>query len=255
MEEVEKANKAAIESCHRFITLLSLPKDQIQNQNLMVEAEESVFHFKRVVSLLSHARVRKSRNFRSNLPQNIFLDSPNCTTILSPKPLQILLPDEQNQPFKFPPQNPQQIQFFHHQQQQMQKLQQFQMKYQPDIVYSRGNSGINLKFDGAGCTPTTSSTRSFISSLSMDGEMDGNSFSFDRISQQSRRMCSKDGSLKCGGSGKCHCSKKRKLRIRRSIKVPAISNKVANIPPDEYSWRKYGQKPIKGSPHPRGYYK
>lgn len=43
----------------------------------------------------------------------------------------------------------------------------------------------------------------------------------------------------------------RKLRIKRSIKVPAISNKISDIPPDEYSWRKYGQKPIKGSPHPR----
>lgn len=39
--------------------------------------------------------------------------------------------------------------------------------------------------------------------------------------------------------------------MKRSIKVPAISNKVADIPPDEYTWRKYGQKPIKGSPHPR----
>ena len=43
----------------------------------------------------------------------------------------------------------------------------------------------------------------------------------------------------------------RKLRIKRSIKVPAISNKISDIPPDEYSWRKYGQKPIKGSPHAR----
>lgn len=43
----------------------------------------------------------------------------------------------------------------------------------------------------------------------------------------------------------------RKHRVKRVVKVPAVSNKLADIPPDEYSWRKYGQKPIKGSPHPR----
>ncbi|XP_075479348.1 WRKY transcription factor 22-like isoform X1 [Primulina tabacum] len=42
----------------------------------------------------------------------------------------------------------------------------------------------------------------------------------------------------------------RKNSLKRVCHVPAES-----LSSDMWSWRKYGQKPIKGSPYPRGYYK
>nr|GMC80004.1 WRKY transcription factor 22-like [Ipomoea batatas] len=42
----------------------------------------------------------------------------------------------------------------------------------------------------------------------------------------------------------------RKNQLKRVCQVPAEA-----LSSDVWSWRKYGQKPIKGSPYPRGYYR
>nr|GEV50269.1 protein WRKY1 [Tanacetum cinerariifolium] len=43
----------------------------------------------------------------------------------------------------------------------------------------------------------------------------------------------------------------RKYKVKRSMKEPVVSNTLADIPHNEYSWIKYEHEPIKGFPHPR----
>lgn len=88
-----------------------------------------------------------------------------------------------------------------------------------------GGKGVNLKFDGSNCT--ASSSRSFLSSLSMEGSLaslDGSRASrpFQLVSGSQtastpelgmvpRRRCAgrEDGSGRCATGSRCHCSKKR----------------------------------------------
>ena len=260
MEEVEAANKAAIESCHRILNLLTQPQNHLQSKNLMVQTSDAVYRFKKVVSLLDdglgHSRVRKFKKIQNLIPQNILLDN-NTTTIQEPpKPLQFL-PTNQTHPIQETAsngvkntlslgnhhpslelssivKNPTPIsqknpnpstnyQFLQNHHQQQTQLQLKKQQAAAEMMYRRSNSGLNLTFDSSVGTPTISSNRSFMSSLSIEGSvttLDGSSFqligstsrSTDQGVYQHKPKClarGDDESAKCGSSGRCHCSKKR----------------------------------------------
>ena len=85
MEGMEEANRAAVESCHRVLTLLSNPHGQlVPNKDLVATTGEAVAKFGSVTAKLSnsngnglqgHARVRKIKKPLAIFDSNLFLES------------------------------------------------------------------------------------------------------------------------------------------------------------------------------------
>ncbi|OEL19491.1 Protein WRKY1 [Dichanthelium oligosanthes] len=148
---------------------------------------------------------------------------------------------------------------FQPQQQQAKKQKSFQFDHTPNgeqfhievpVTLPRGGGGgakevISFSFDNNSVC-TSSAATSFFTSIS--SQLISMSDAATSSPATAKKACAKRGE---DGSVKCHCPKKKKPREKRVVRVPAISDKNADIPADNYSWRKYGQKPIKGSPHPR----